>query len=132
MAARASSKHDELSDFIEVSNMEFTGFLGTTEGERQRPQPLYIDLKIYLDLSRAGISDAIRDTVNYHRIRHLIGDYIHESKHRLLEVFATEICELLLEKCQRIQAITVKIKKPHALRNTDFTAVQLHRKRQTH
>ena len=78
-------------DTIETAAMEFTGFLGTTEAERAYPQPLFFDLQLHLDLSRAGRSDKIRDTVNYHRVQKLIGECVFESRHRLLEAIATDV-----------------------------------------
>ena len=115
----------ETTDFIELQNMEFAGFLGVTEEERSRPQPLFIDLKMFLDLTAASERDRIRDTVNYQRAQKLIGDCVYQKQHILLESIGGEIVRLLFEHFPKIQAVDLKVKKPHALRNTDFTAVRL-------
>ena len=129
MAGIKNSTEIGLVDCIEVKDMEFAGYLGVTQAERSRPQPIFIDLQMFLDLTRAGQTDKIRDTVNYQRVQRLISDYIHEKKHILIEPMASEIVTLLFGNFQKIEAVKIVVKKPHALNNTRYTAVHLFRKR---
>ena len=52
-------------DRIEVRGLELLLYCGVLPEEQARRQPLLFDLDLYLDLSAAGSSDDLEDTVNY-------------------------------------------------------------------
>ena len=54
-----------MSDRITLSAMRFEGHHGVSEEERFLPQPLEVDLEVVADLSRAGRTDDVADTIDY-------------------------------------------------------------------
>ncbi|MEZ5310168.1 MAG: dihydroneopterin aldolase [Microthrixaceae bacterium] len=55
------------SDRIILRDLRLAGVVGVLPEERVRPQPLSIDIEILTDLTRAGLSDDLDDSVDYGR-----------------------------------------------------------------
>ena len=52
-------------DKIELAGLEYFGYHGCLPEERQQGQKFFVDVKLYLDLKKAGNSDNLTATVNY-------------------------------------------------------------------
>ena len=52
-------------DKITLKNMAFYGYHGMRPEEKSLGQRFYVDISLFLNLSEAGQSDNIHDTVNY-------------------------------------------------------------------
>ena len=52
-------------DKIILSGMVFYGFHGMSEAEQELGQRFDVDLVVRLDLSKAGASDMLEDTISY-------------------------------------------------------------------
>ena len=52
-------------DFIKVTNLKVFAYHGVLEEEKKKGQDFYLNAKVYLNLRKAGLSDALEDTVNY-------------------------------------------------------------------
>ena len=52
-------------DCIQLRGLRVVCVVGVLPEERDRPQPLEIDIDIYTDLSAAGQSDDLNDTLDY-------------------------------------------------------------------
>ena len=52
-------------DRIELRGLRLSAICGVLPEERDRPQPLELDLDLWADLSAAGRSDDLADTVDY-------------------------------------------------------------------
>ena len=87
---------------------------GANPGERDRPQPLCVDLVLELDLARAAASDALDDTINYALIHETIVRTIEETSFALLERLAAEILERIWGDA-RIRRAELTIGKPKLL-----------------
>ena len=53
------------SDCIQLRGLRVVCVVGVQPEERERAQPLELDIDIYADLSAAGNSDDSQDTVDY-------------------------------------------------------------------
>jgi FolB domain-containing protein len=53
------------NDRIELRRLVVTGICGALPEERERAQPLEVDLDVVADLSAAGASDNLDDTLDY-------------------------------------------------------------------
>ena len=56
-------------DRIELRGLRVLGTHGLLAEERSRPQPFEVDLDVVADLSAAGESDDLRETIDYFRKR---------------------------------------------------------------
>jgi len=55
--------------------------------------------------------------------------HVEASHYRLLEALAASIADLVLERCTPVEAVTVRVDKPGALRHARTVAVELRREK---
>ena len=97
-------------DRIELRGLVVNGICGALPEERERAQPLEIDLDVVADLSRAGVSDALDDTIDYGALTATVERIILEGTPQLLEHLAAVIAEAVLAD-RRILSVTVSVRK---------------------
>ena len=66
-------------DTIRLTGVQGMGTHGVLDYEHQRTQPFIVDAVLHLDLSRAGSSDDLHDTVDYGRVAKRIVSVIEAS-----------------------------------------------------
>tara|TARA_B100000579_G_scaffold436984_1_gene464726 strand:+ start:1753 stop:2130 length:378 start_codon:yes stop_codon:yes gene_type:complete len=118
-------------DCIQLRGLRVVCIVGVLPEERERPQPLEIDIDIYSDLSAAGHSDDLKDTIDYGAAAQSVAETCLSSQAQLLEHLAQLIADDLLKPVQ-VTAVDVTIKKlrPPIPLDINFTAVQVVRRRQ--
>ena len=99
-----------MSDRITLSAMRFEGHHGVTEEERLLPQPLEVDLEVEADLSRAGRTDDVADTIDYGPLVALCAGVVERNSCRLLEAIAAAIADRVLQTTPAT-AVTVRVRK---------------------
>jgi dihydroneopterin aldolase len=100
-----------MSDVILLLGIQVPAALGVTAGERRQRRPVQLDLEVEVDLTRAGRSDRIGDTLHYKRIFEVVEDVASNQEHKLVEALAHRIAKAVLEKFEA-DAITVTVRKP--------------------
>lgn len=108
------------TDRIELEGLRVTALVGALPEERDRAQPLDIDLYLTVDLSAAGASDELADTVDYGAVCDAAAAVIAEGWVRLLERLAERLAEAVLAVDGRVTEVTVAVRKlrppvPHQL-----------------
>ena len=83
-------------DRIELNKIQALGRIGVLPEEKSRAQPFEVDLAIETDLSVAGASDDLNDTINYGEVTELVAGIIRNESHQLLEKVATRIASEVL------------------------------------
>ena len=89
------SVHAARMDLIRVVGLELRCIVGVRSYERRREQPLRVDIALGLDLSTAGRSGLIGDSVDYSEVADGITALLRFREYRLLEVAAEEASALL-------------------------------------
>ncbi|WP_426571038.1 dihydroneopterin aldolase [Aquihabitans sp. McL0605] len=107
-------------DLIELHGLEVVGICGALPEERDRAQPLEIDLLVEADLSVAGGTDVLADTIDYGALCDAAVAVVHGGAPQLLEHLAAQIADAVLAVDERAAAVTVAVRKlrppvPHAL-----------------
>ena len=117
-------------DKILLGGMAFFGYHGNTEEEARLGQRFVVDLELYTDVTRAGSSDRIEDTVDYGKVYRLVQEVVEGSRYRLLEALATTVADRILEELLP-EAVLVRIKKPSAPipGHFDYMGVEILRQR---
>ena len=118
-----------MSDQIILEGMQFYGYHGVNPEERVLGQRYVVDLTAQLDLSRAGHSDRLEDTVSYAHIYRAVKAVMEGEPRNLLESAAEAIADRVLTDFP-IEAVTVTVKKPNPpVRGSsiELAAVQVHR-----
>ena len=109
--------------------MSFQGRHGVRPEERDDPQEFKVDLDIEADLSRAGKSGLLVDTVDYRQARAAVKEVIEGESRQLLEVIASEIAERVLA-LPGVQGVSVRIaKRPASMQPIEAAAVRIKRTR---
>ena len=100
-----------MTDKIILKGIEVMGRHGCTAAERQTEQLFVVDAELYLDLSRAGKSDNLNDTVDYSQVIKDIKKIVGGQSRNLIEAVAQEIAETLLKKYFRLNGLTIGLSK---------------------
>jgi len=95
---------------IELKKLMFYAYHGVMEQERIIGNSYRIDLKLFLDLSKAIKSDNIEDTVNYADIFSLIKEEMAIPSH-LLEHVAGRIIRKIKQAYPNISKIRIRLAK---------------------
>ena len=98
-------------DRIELRGLRVLGTHGVLAEERDRPQPLELDLDVWVDMARAAASDALDDTVNYAELATAAADVVATQSFGLLEALAERIATVVLDADARISAVSVSVRK---------------------
>ena len=101
-------------DRIIMKNLAFFGYHGVMEEEKTLGQKFFLDIEIYTDLTKAGKSDEVEDTVHYGEVYNNIKDIVENKRFKLIEALAENIAEATLSKFIKIQEINVVVRKPEA------------------
>ena len=100
-----------MTDKIILTDIEVTGRHGCTEAERQIEQTFIVDAELFLDLSRAGKSDDLNDTIDYTQVVDDIRKIVGGRSRNLMEAVAQEIAETLLRKYFRLNGVKIVLAK---------------------
>ena len=100
------------NDKITLQGMKFYGFHGVNPEEKTLGQTYLVDCEVTLDLSKAGISDNLNDTVSYTHIYRVARSVIEGESKNLLEALAESIANKVINEF-KIQSIRVSVVKPN-------------------
>ncbi len=99
------------ADKIRLADMVFYGYHGVRPAERETGQRFVVDLEVTRDLTAAGVSDDLSDTVSYSEVFRLVKSIVEGPPHNLLESLAGEIAAAVLD-AHDVSSVTVTVKKP--------------------
>jgi dihydroneopterin aldolase len=100
-----------VTDRIELRGLRALGHHGALPGEQDRPQPFEVDLAVEADLSAAGRSDHLSDTVDYGMVARAAASVVTGERWHLLERMAERVAEAVLAVDPRVQSVTVTMRK---------------------
>ncbi|MDQ0340667.1 dihydroneopterin aldolase [Caldalkalibacillus uzonensis] len=92
--------------------MQFYAYHGVFAEENKLGQSYIVDVEAYLDLSAAGQSDRLEDTIDYSLIYQLVQGIMARKVYRLVEAVAEDIAGQILDTFEQVQAVKVKVTKP--------------------
>ena len=115
-------------DRVELRGLRVMALCGVLPEERARRQPFEIDVDVFADLSRAGATDALDDTVDYGSLCERIVALALDEQYSLLERFATRVAEVVLAT-PLVAAVTVNVRKlrPPVPQHLSTSGVCIHR-----
>ena len=90
-------------DRIVLKNMAFYGYHGNLASEQEQGQRFFVDVEIITDLTKAGQSDQLEDSINYVEVY---------ETHNLLERLGALIADSLHQYYQGIVGLSVTVRKP--------------------
>ncbi len=97
-------------DCIQINNIRAYGYIGVLPEEQILGQWFSVDVVLWLDLSRAGISDYLGDTQDYRQIVEAIQRLIETARFQLIEKLAETIAQLVLSSCT-VKQVKIRLTK---------------------
>ena len=117
-------------DAISLKGMRFHTRVGLLPHEQQIPQPLELDLTVWLSLKRVGETDSARNLLDYRHLYEVVAETVGSSHHRLLEALCEKIAARILQ-VDEVERVRIAARKPHAPISgpLDYVEVVLERER---
>ena len=100
------------TDRIVLEGMRFYGFHGVNPEERVLGQEYLVDLAVGMDLTQAGASDRLEDTISYAHIYRAVRDVMEGEPRNLLEAAAQSVADRILSDFP-VDSVSIRVKKPH-------------------
>lgn len=118
------------ADRITLTGIGAVGHHGVLDQERRVGQPFFVDVTLHTDLSAAGRSDELAQTVDYSEVAERVKEVIVGEPVNLVETLAETIAASLLGAFP-VSALEVTVHKPKAPIEVTFAdvAVTIYRER---
>lgn len=113
-------------DFIHIRNLKLDTLVGVNPAERKQKRKVKINIQLGCDLRKAGVSDDLRDTVDYKTIENKVTAVITNNEFYLIERMAEVIAEICLETIG-VEQVKVNVEKAGTLENAKSAMVQIER-----
>jgi D-erythro-7,8-dihydroneopterin triphosphate epimerase len=120
--------HNKNLDRIRIRDLSTRCILGINSWEREKMQDIILSITLHADLSAAGRSDNLEDSVDYKALKNRILEMVEPSRFYLIEGLAEAIADLCLEN-PRVKEVEVVVDKPGALRFARSVGVEINRRR---
>ena len=98
-------------DFVIIQGLEFYAFHGASDEEQKIGHRYRVDIRLKTDLSKAGKSDNLEDTIDYGKVATRIVEISTEKQFRLLEALTESIVSKLFAEFPSLEEIELKIQK---------------------
>ena len=115
-------------DQVFIKDLVARGIIGINDWEREKPQEILINVILYADLSKAGVSDNINDCVNYRTVAKKVQAHAENAKRYTVEALASDLASICLE-IQAVQKVCIRVEKPGASRFARSVGVEIERSR---
>jgi dihydroneopterin aldolase len=112
------------TDSIRITGIEVFGYHGVLAREKSEGQLFLVDVELWLDLSAAGESDDLSDTVNYGLLAQRVHEVVASERWDLIERVAARVAETVLEHA-RVQEVVATVHKPGAPIAVGFSDVSV-------
>lgn len=116
-------------DKVIIKNLVARGIIGVYDWERDKPQEILINITLYGDLSKAGETDDIEDSMNYKTIAKGAQSLAENCQRLTVEALAHDIAAYCLET-PGVNKVAVKVEKPGAVRFAESVGVEIERSNQ--
>lgn len=119
-------------DRIYVKGLKVYAYHGCRQDEKENGQEFTLDITMHLNLSPAGSTDNLENTINYSEASVYAGEVFAKYNYNLIESAAEEVASALLLKFPLLDSVEVEVFKPHAPIPMDFENVSVYVERKRH
>lgn len=113
-----------MTDCIELTGIEVFARHGVYPKEKERAHVFKVDVVVFTDLSTAGASDDLDDTIDYGLLASEIREVVGSEDHQLIETVAERVAAVTLAH-DRAERVRVTIHKPEAPVDVALTDVSV-------
>jgi len=100
-----------LEEKIVLRGITVFGYYGVSPTEREIGQKLELDVEFHHDFTKACVTDALEDTVNYERVYAMVMETVENNRLNLLETLADAICRAVLVGFPVVTSVKTTIRK---------------------
>ncbi|MGB8179051.1 MAG: dihydroneopterin aldolase [Acidimicrobiales bacterium] len=100
-----------MSDVIELRELRVQAVVGVLEEERDRAQPLALDIDVARPFEGASLHDDLAETTNYADVLQIATTVATEGAFLLLETLAYRVAREILSYDEGIASVTVAVRK---------------------
>jgi len=115
-------------DWVLIEGLEVRTVIGIYDWEREIRQTVRLDLEMAWDISKAGKSDNIIDTLDYKAVSKRLIDFVEQSSFGLIEALAEACARIVLDEFD-VACLRLKMSKPGAVRGSENVAVRIERQK---
>ena len=109
-------------DGVGIEGIKFDCRIGVTMAERSMLQRVLVNLFFEHDLSAAGETDDLRETVDYRTVTAAVVDVGSKARVKLLEGLGYRIGQHILRRFDSIRMVRVMVRKPGTPGNVEAVA----------
>ena len=113
-------------DQVFITDLTARGIIGINDWERKNPQEIRINIVLFTDIRKAGVSDDIADCVNYRTVAKKVQAHAETAARWTVEALATDLSRLCLQE-PGVQKVRVRVEKPGAVRFSGSVGVEIER-----
>ena len=113
-------------DLVLIEGLEVRTVIGIYDWEREIRQTVRLDLEMAWDISRAGVTDNIEDTLDYKSVSKRLIDFVEKSEFGLIEALAEHCAKIVMSEFN-VSWVRLKLSKPGAVRGSENVAVLIER-----
>lgn len=113
-------------DLVLIEGLEVRTVIGIYDWEREIRQTVRLDIEMAWDISKAGKTDDIADTLDYKAVSKRLIEFVEGSSFGLIEKLAESCVAILLQEFQ-VPWVRLKMSKPGAVRGSENVAVLIER-----
>ena len=113
-------------DKVIIKDLVARGIIGIYDWERAKPQEILINITLYGDLTKAGETDNIEDSINYKTIAKQAQALAENCNRQTVEALAADIATSCLE-VSGVFKVKVRVEKPGAVRFANSVGVEIER-----
>jgi len=100
-----------MMDMVLIEGLEVRTVIGIYDWEREIRQTVRLDLEMAWDISKAGKTDAIEDTLDYFAVSQRLMQHVESSNFALVEALV-ESCAAIVIKEFSVTWLRIKLSKP--------------------
>lgn len=119
------------SDRVGIEGIQFYAYHGYRSEENTLGQRFELSVQAYLDLSVAGHSDTLEDTLNYQALHLCVTEWVTKHRFRLLERLVDGLADEIFQSFPLVSALKLCIRKlnppiPHFFGHVEVEITRVH------
>ena len=100
---------------ISLKDLTFDCIIGTLPFEREKEQPIVLNVSVWLDFTQAARNDDLIHSIDYAQLSENLKRFIRGAKFQLEETLVLETAKYILKNYPKAQAAEVSVSKPKAI-----------------
>ena len=114
-------------DEVEINGLRVRTEVGFSPHELGKLQEIYITMRLWTSIKKAGETDRVEDTINNKTISKEVLFHVENKKYNLIEAVATDVARICVVR-HSASSVKVTVAKPNALRFCESSSVTIERR----